>query len=372
MTADLVLPRYGAGALSDVLPSIGAHLGVPGCTHDPLGLPSSRRWVVVLVDGLGWHGLMRTLQHAPYLGSLLEDPITVGAPSTTATSITSLGTGLEPGQHGVAGYRYLAPEVGVVFSPLPWDVGVPAAQMQPRPTVFERIRRTGLAATAVTPARFIDSGLTEAALRGTDMPGVATEDDYETRLRLVLEGAAKGPGVVYAYERKLDHAGHGSGVGSREFCERLETVDAWCEKMREQLPDDVRMVITGDHGMIDVPESQRLVYEDHPQLAVGVEALGGEGRFRHVYTEAGQAEAVADRWRDVLGETAWVRTRDEAVAEGWFGEMAPEHRRRFGDVVAAMRGDHAVMTRALMGEWNLIGMHGSLTADEMLVPLLVD
>lgn len=367
-----VLPRYGHASLVDVLPSVGAHLGVPGCRDDVVGLPAGERWVVVLVDGLGWHLLLRLARHAPYLASLAEDPITVGVPSTTATSITSLGTGLVPGQHGIVGYRFYAPEAGAVFSPLAWDCDVPAEVLQPHATVFERVAACGLVSSSVTPERFRETGLTAAALRGAVMSGLDDEDDYARRTALTVAAAERGPGLTYVYERKLDHSGHSLGVAHDLFAARLARIDRWCERLRESLPDDVRLLVTGDHGMLDVPPERRIAVEDHPRLLEGVRHVAGEGRFRHVYCADADAAAVAERWAEDLGERAWVRTREQAVAEGWFGPLADAVESRFGEVVVAMREDWAVMTRARPGEWNLVGMHGSLTADEMLVPLLVD
>jgi hypothetical protein len=111
--------------------------------------------------------------------------------------------------------------------------------------------------------------------------------------------------------------------------------------------------------------------EDEPGLLGSVRVLAGEGRLRQLYTAPGDAEAVLARWRERLGDRAWVVTRDEAFAAGWFGARNPQLAERFGDVLVAMRDDGAVMTNALPKELSLVGMHGSLTPDEMLVPLLV-
>ena len=69
----MVVPAYGVSTVAEVMPSIGARIGVPGCHEDVLGLPDARRYVVVLVDGLGWHAVRRSLRAAPYLASLLGD-----------------------------------------------------------------------------------------------------------------------------------------------------------------------------------------------------------------------------------------------------------------------------------------------------------
>ena len=112
--------------------------------------------------------------------------------------------------------------------------------------------------------------------------------------------------------------------------------------------------------------------EDEPELLAGVTVLAGEPRFRQLYVDRDRPERVADRWQDRLGSAAWVRTRDDAIDDGWFGPVDDGLRERYGHVLVAMRDDGAVMTSTQPRELTLVGMHGSLTPDEMLVPLLID
>ncbi|MFP5282240.1 MAG: alkaline phosphatase family protein, partial [Actinomycetes bacterium] len=215
--------------------------------------------------------------------------------------------------------------------------------------------------------------LTEAALRGADFVPVEHERAEAERIALVVRAATRGDrSLVYAYERQLDHCGHGSGVASAEWLAHLARIDARCERLREALPEDVRLIITADHGMVDVPVEHHIIAEDEPGLMAGVSALAGEGRFRQLYVDRDPPARVANRWRDLLGDRAWVRTRDEAIDEGWFGPVDEELRERYGHVLVALRDDHAVMSRQFPRELTLIGMHGSLTPEEMVVPLFVD
>jgi hypothetical protein len=368
----LVLPAYASGSLADLMPGIGAHLGVPGAT-DVLGLPSGARYVVVLVDGLGWDLVRRSSREVPYLAALLAHgrSITAGVPSTTVTSLTSLGTGLPPGQHGMVGYTSRVPDTGEILNALTWESDLLARAFQPQPTFFERASAAGVSVSSVALERFQGSGLTEAALRGAEFVPFAHERADEHRIALVAAAAAKGDrSLVYAYERQLDHVGHGHGCNSEDWLRQLIRVDALCERLRAALPEDVVLVITGDHGMVDVPRAHQVVAEDEPELMAGVSALAGEGRFRHLYVDHDDPQRVAARWRAQLGERAWVRTRDEAIDDGWFGPVDDDLRERYGHVLVAMCEDWAVMTRQHPRELELVGMHGSLTEAEMLVPLL--
>lgn len=373
MTADLVVPTYGRGALADLLPAVAAHLGVSGFTSDEVGLPASDRYVVLLVDGLGWNLLRSALASAPFFAALVGGarPITVGVPSTTATSLTSLGTGLAPGCHGTAGYMFRDPSSGVIFNALTWNIDASPREFQPQPTVLEQAAAAGVAVASVLPARFEGSGLTESGLRGGVFHGVADERDVDARVREAVAASRRGArSLVYCYERELDHTGHSLGVASRAWLAQLRRIDAFADRLRCELGDDVVLIVTGDHGMVDVPPERQVIVEDQPGLLADLTGFGGEGRFRQLYTT--RPDVVSRRWRDRLGESAWVHTRDEAVDLGWFGEMRPEYAERFGDVVVAMRADWAVMTRTLPRELALVGQHGSLTPAEMLVPLLAD
>ncbi|MFV0452491.1 MAG: alkaline phosphatase family protein [Propioniciclava sp.] len=370
-----LVPEYGKSTLSDVFGSIASSLGHAGWVN-ALALPSAKRWVLVLVDGLGDINLAAALEHAPFLAAARQAnsarTITSAAPSTTATSITSLGTGLPPGQHGIVGYAFRNPVSNGKLNALLWERGLSALDVQPRLTGFERLARTDTALTLVNPARFQGSGLTECAMRGARFQPVPDERDYAARIGWVVDAAVSAPSTfTYFYERELDHGGHAHGWQSHQWRTILGRVDHLLRRLREALPDDVQMLITGDHGMMDIPRERWVIAEDVPGLLDSVAMVAGEGRFRQFYVDPGSVSAVIDRWQKELGERAWVCSREEAVAAGWFGPTDARIAPRIGDVCIAMREDWAVMTRSEPKELGLLGMHGSLTEQEMRVPLLV-
>lgn len=368
-----VLPAYGSGFLGDVLPSIASRLGVSSAPAI-VNIPASDRYVVLLIDGLGWELLADSADDAPFLHSLLPEALelTSTCPSTTATALTALGTGLTPGQHGIAGYTFRHPFEDKILNSLAWEYGLSAIDVQPRMTMFERLDHARILTWLIQPEAFQGSGLTEAGQRGGSFMGVSDERSIADRVEKVVDAALSGPKTaVYCYERSLDHEGHLYGVDSFQWRNSLEWCDQLASAMRQALPDDVTLLIAADHGMVDVPADARLVIEDVAELNADVALIGGEARLRHLFIKPGRLNAAVARWRDVLGENAWVRTLDEAVDEGWFGTMLPEMRRRFGDIVVASRGNRAIETIMMPNESRLIGMHGSLTPVEMRVPLLM-
>lgn len=374
-TDDFVEPAYGDRSLADVVPAVASALGVPGAAGpSPTGLvlPDAPAYVVFLVDGLGAELLRRYAHAAPYLSSLLEasTPGTAGVPSTTATSLTSLGTGLTPGAHGLVGFTSRIPGTDRLLNALFWDKGVDPLEWQPHDTAFASLAKAGVAVANVNKREFAGSGLTVAAHRGAEYVGA---DRVGERIAAVVASSAQRPGLTYVYDADLDWTGHKFGVASTQWLQQLAMVDAEAEQMREALPSSVRLVVVADHGMVDSPQESRVDVDADPALRDGVRLVGGEARFRHLYCAGGAVDDVVATWREVLGERADVLTRAEAVARGWFGPLAPAVAPRVGDVVVACRGDLGIIsTTDFPYENTLVGLHGSLTPAEMLIPILVD
>ena len=180
------------------------------------------------------------------------------------------------------------------------------------------------------------------------------------------------PSFTYLYDGDLDWTGHRFGVASHQWRQQLAFIDAEAEQLRDSLPDHARLLIVADHGMIDSPTEHRIDVDVDPALREGVQLLGGEARFRHLYCRSGAVEDVVATWRQTLGHRALVLPRDEALERGWFGATAPSVRPRLGDVVVAARGDHAIVSSTdFPYEITMVGMHGSMTPAEMLIPMIV-
>jgi predicted AlkP superfamily pyrophosphatase or phosphodiesterase len=384
-------PAYGTGALCDVLPAIGTALGVPGLTADGPGeaarddlwrLPPVKRACMFLIDGMGSELILKNADAAPYLAALLQGvsqnigpaglgrSLSAGFPSTTSTSLSSIGTGLPPGAHGMLGYKLEVPGTGKLMNFLKWDQDVDPRIWQPRETMFERFDRAGVAVTHVSAPRFAESGLTRSVFRGARFSGVEAPDGRAERALEVLEQGSRS--LVYLYYADLDFFGHAGGVTSQVWCDQLAYVDSLVQWLAERLPRDTALYVIADHGMVDVPTEHRIDADTDWELRAGVALLGGEARARHVYAHPGAARDVLAIWSERLDGVAAVRSRQQAIGEGWFGpSVDPAMSERIGDVVVAMREDWAVIaSEREVVESRLVGMHGSMTAAEQLVPLL--
>jgi predicted AlkP superfamily pyrophosphatase or phosphodiesterase len=371
--------RYGEAALADLLPSALAALGVPN-EPNPLRLADADCIVVLLIDGLGWNLLHRYAEHAPFLAGLAGlagRPLTAGFPTTTATSLASLGTGRPPGEHGVTGYISLVDGIEEPVNWLRWQGASSGAnllnrlvpeQVQSLPTAFERAERAGVTVSVVSAHAFQGSGLTRAVLRGGSYLPVFTAADTATT---VAAAARTGrPSLIYCYNSELDLIGHGRGCHSETWRLQLTLIDRAVRLLAERLPADARLFVTADHGMVDV--TAPIDYDAEPALSQDVRAIAGEGRVRYLHVEPGRLAQVRQRWLDRAGDSLVVLTRDEAIERGWYGPVVdPVAERRIGDLVVLATGSAVVVRgRAEPRLAAMIGQHGSLTEDELLVPLL--
>jgi hypothetical protein len=376
---EFAVPAYGSGTLADVLPGIATGLGVPvrrgNLPADPLDLApalgGARRVAVLLVDGLGAEQLAAHPEQAQVLSALGTPAGVLSAPcpSTTPVSLTTLGTGLPPGSHGVLGFVTDVPGQNRTLNHVHWRDDPDPLQWQARSTVFEQATAAGVRCTAVGPHAFARSGLTRAAYRGADYANAYSPGDLVAVVHAAL--ALGDRSLVYGYTADLDLTGHVRGVGSASWRHQLGVVDRMVEQLAAGLPADAVLLVTADHGMLDVPDSTRLDIGAEPGLTDGVRLVTGEPRARYVHAEPGAADDVLAAWRSVLGPRAWVASRAEAVDSGVFGAVDPAVADRIGDVVALARGSWAFTHVADEPHAALLAAyHGSLTAAELAIPLL--
>lgn len=381
----LSVPVYGQSSLAELLPAIMAGLGVAGFV-DSIGLTPAlagvRHIVLLLVDGLGEHNLAANSAAAPVMTSL---PSPIGAlqaasPSTTPVSLATLTTGVPPGAHGIVGFTVAVPGTDRLLTHIEWGTDPSPEQWQPASTIFERAARAGVSVHAAGPAKFIGSGLTEATYRGAKYLTAVGPGDLVARA--VCAPADGRPSLLYAYHGDLDMTGHIRGCTSDAWRFELGQVDALVASILTAMGPDTAVVVTADHGMLDVASEDKIDLDashdapggtDAAALAAGVRVVAGEPRARFLYTQAGATGDVLAAWSAVLGERAWVMSREQAIDEGLFGPVVQSaHVERIGNVVAWACGAFAfTASRREPGANALIGYHGSLTAAELDVPVRI-
>lgn len=368
--AKWALPEADSARLTQVLGACIAALDprLPGADPAAAGVfdcEATDQVLVIFVDGLGYIPLNRRIGHAPVLRAHRDSTRVAHTviPSTTAAGITAFGTGCMPGQTRMVGYS-VAHGDGVM-NLLAFEDGVNPEHWQPCSTLFERLAQVGIDTAVISPPQFANSGLTRAALRGSRHVGAVS---LEARIDAAVKELRSGTPLVYFYWSEIDHAGHVNGVESAEWTAALEEFDAGLRALLARIPRKVRTVLTADHGMIDVSSQTLFDCAAHPELAQGVRIIAGETRSLHVHAQPGEAQAVRQRWADVLGERAWVMSPQEAsryLGEGPGCDL-------IGDAIVFMADRYGVVDSRIQspGAIGLVGVHGSLTEDEMLIPVI--
>lgn len=361
--------------LADVVPACLTALGHAAPALAALGrearirLRPARSAVVVLVDGLGADAVRARAGHARFLAAG-KRRIRSGFPTTTAAALSTLTTGTAPGTHGVVGYSGYEPASGRVVNLLSgWDTEVPAGWLLV-PTLFERAVADGLAVRSVGPARYHSTGFTANVLAGADY---VDADTIPARVDAALAAVAgPEPVLVYLYVPELDSIAHKRGWQSDRWTSALESLDAELSRLADALPADVGLVVTADHGVLDVPDEANIAVD--PDLLASVVGIAGDPRCRQLTLAPGtDVASVVRTWRERYGSRAWIASRDEAVAAGWFGAVEPAVLPRLGDVVVAARGQWAFNDDREAGDHprRMTGQHGSMSDAETYVPLLL-
>ena len=358
-----LVPDYGGACLANVVPAL---LERPDPPPDwlPVAALDADRVVVLALDGLGWEQLQQRRQLAPTLTAMEGGPISTVLPTTTATALTSLVTGTAPGEHGIVGYRIHVH--GEVLNILRWTTSTgDARQTIPPQKIQTQLPFLGHRPPVVTRAEFARSGFTLAHLDGTRFSGYRMTSTLVTEVARAVKSSEP---FVYAYYDGVDKVSHEYGLDDHYDAE-LAAADRLVADLLNAVSPGTAVVVVSDHGQVEVGDRVVPLAGD---VMAHVSLQSGEGRFRWLHARPGHVSLLLDAAVAAHGSDAWVMTRDEVVGQGWFGpQVSTEAASRLGDVALVAKTDVAFIEPTDTGPYDLIGRHGSATAAEVWVPLLV-
>lgn len=357
--AGAVRPDLDGASVAGVVPAL---FGAREASWIPEPAREAESVVLFVLDGLGWNALQEHADVMPELAAMTGGPITTVLPATTATALTSISTGLAPAQHGILGYRML---VGSdVLNVLRWTI--PDRNRPPDP--FDVQRHTaflGRPVPVITKSEFRTTGFTQAHLRGGRFAGWHTPAALVELCRVEVEARER---LVYAYYPGVDSIAHEFGLHAPVWRRELAATDAIVRDLLDALPAHAALLVTADHGQVHLDPSSWIAL---PELLPMTTTMAGDGRFRYLYARKGAQRELVAAARELVGSAAWVWSRAELLDEGLLGMGATGSiPGRIGDVVLASRDPVAFVDPALPNEAMLRSGHGSLTPDEMLVPLV--
>lgn len=358
---EMVLPEYQGACISNIIPALLEHR-VLGEGWIPDRVLDAKQVVVLLIDGLGWNQLVARQHLAPVLSSSEGQPITTVAPTTTATALTSFATGAPPGEHGLVGYKIRTG--GETLNALRWTTEQGDARTRIVPSELQVLPPFGnRKPVTVNPQGFARSGFTMAHLAGAQFRGYGT---ISTLVYEIATAVSEGERFVYAYYDGLDRVGHERGHGAA-FDAEYAFVDRLVGEVRATLPDEVALVVTADHGQVDTGENVRPI---DASVMRWTHALSGEARFVWLHANPGAADQLLEAATAAHQDDAWVLSADDVISRGILGSrVSNDALGRIGDVALIAKSTVALVDPEAPASI-LLGRHGSLTPDELFVPLL--
>ena len=402
LDGDFIHPDYLGGSILNLPSSICQLLGVNPLGATPMhpGLTSVRsnkvrRVILVLVDALSLQRLQRWMSDgtAPVWSRLLQQgrlaALTSIAPSTTSAALTSLWTGRSPAEHGVVGYELWLKEYGVVsnmilHTPISFenDVGSLAkAGFNPEqflnlPTLGTHLASSGVKSHALQHRSIIRSGLSQMLLKDVDRHGYLTSTELWVNLRHLVESNPRQNQYMWVYTGQLDHFSHyyhpDDERTAAEFSEFSWSFEqTFLKRLSPAGRNGTLVLLTADHGMLATQKSAQYDLRNHPELSRLLHIMPtGEHRLMYLFIKPGQTEAVCSYF-DLTWPGQFVfLDPTEAVARGLFGPGTPHPRLsdRLGDLIVVARNDAYLWWADK--ENMLVGQHGGLSPEEMIVPLL--
>lgn len=340
--------------------------------HNRLGLPKAKSACVVLVDGLGSANLRFRAGHAPFLAGQLkiDGSIACGFPSTTVTSLASFSTGARAGSHGLVGYQIYDRDKASNLNLLTGIMNADhASNLQRVKTISELALESGVDCYFIGPAEYEASGFTLATMPSARYVAAKSFEDRVLAAKELL--AKKSNCLIYLYFPELDQRAHAYGAKSGEWVEKLEDLDLAIRQLHASLPANCGMLLTADHGIVDVAHDHQ-IYLDQIDLP-GLMSVGGDPRVLYLYFEENLANAsTQESIQAFVGKRAYVASKDEIIQAGWFGEVADFALERMPDIFLIALGETALYHRnfAKAKSLQMIGQHGSISEDELFVPLL--
>jgi hypothetical protein len=403
LPGEFVLPHYGGHSIANLPATVARLLGVeltdaapPLPAHLWADLATGVRSVVLItLDAVGYPHLRHllnaedsVLNYLPQVGRLI--PLTSIFPSTTVAALTTLWTGRAPLGHGFVGTRLLLPEHGTLANMLQLgpaihrqsgallDWGWVPEEFVTVPGLGQQLADRGIETVAHTHLPFLGGGLARIFMRGMEeVRGHVDFSDMAINLRHALLQRSDRPLFANAYWGGLDGTAHTYGPTGERFRVALRhVVRSLEEDLLAPLPAAARegtlLIISADHGQVSTPPERVVQFSDHPALRrMLLLPPAGEPRASYLYVRAGQAKSVRAYVAEHLADRFIVVEMEQALAAGLFGpgEPAPEVRARLGDLLLLAIDDSRLLVKDEPVPFH--GHHGSLTAGEMLVPLMM-
>jgi predicted AlkP superfamily pyrophosphatase or phosphodiesterase len=410
ISGEVIHPCYASYCLAKLPSAVLALLGVPQPEH-PLasvlqqamsGQRAPRKVIVLVIDGFGWRQWQRDAAHYAFFARLTDRgavaPITTVFPSTTAAALTTIHSGLTPQEHGLLEWWVYFDELDCIAATLPFtpmgakgrdrllEAGVKPTVLFQGKTIYQTLAQARIPSFTFGREVYARGAYSSVVQKGSQTISYINASDLLVNLRQTLQQVS-GPAYFYVYWDAVDAIAHTYGPHTEQYHAELSgfsylLMKELLEKVETRLAEEVVLIVTADHGHINVAPKAALYLQRYPTLVHSLQRSPagqpilpwGSPRDLFLAVQEERRQEVATWLRKRLRDYATVMTSDEAFEQGLFGLGKPHKRfkRRIGNLLILPHRDHLIWYEHLKGKrFGLLGMHGGLTIDEMLIPLAV-
>ncbi|MFC2105456.1 alkaline phosphatase family protein [Candidatus Bipolaricaulota bacterium] len=391
----VVFPDYTGYCIANIPSLIGSVLGIDDDSSATASLGERfgdyERVVFLILDGFGYRKAQALFQEYPdsVLKELGEDgcqvPLTSVYPSTTVSALTSLSTGLTPLEHGMIGYRLYLREIASITNMIRFTtlgnsrpesafaIGLDPQTLIPQPTFHGHLDASGVSTHSVLPHHISASGLSTTLYRGcTKVHPAVSLPDMLVRTRDILQ-KSRGKTFISLYWPGLDSVAHALGPDSESYRAEFRAVDDAVRRGLVGQVKDTLLIVSSDHGFVPMaPDDYLLLNSEFDADRALLMPPVGEPRASYLFTRDGSKDAILQAFSEARDDGLLCIESKELIETGLLGINTPHPE------IANRIGDLALLSTGSAGTFQdypdavlLRGMHGGLTEDEMLVPLII-
>jgi len=379
------LPNYKDGSIVNLMSSISRSFGVKN-KYKPLKLlplqelKKAKNVVLLVIDGLGYEYLRK--KKGSFLKKSLTGKITSVFLSTTASAITTFGTGVAPQQHAYTGWFMYLKELGIVSTILRFVPRAGGAVLSKCGIKVEDIlKEKNFASKIKAKSYFVikkelsNSDFTRYVSRKSKMRTYTGLNGLFNQLRKAIKSSNQRK-YIYSYWPLFDTLAHNHGVNSKKAAKHFEELDAALKKFVDSIKNiGSILIITADHGLIDTTKKSRLMLESYPKLKECLSLpLCGDARVAYCYVKPSKTKQFEKYVKSKLGKVCWLRKSKELVRKNYFGLFKPNPALfdRIGDYTMIMKKNYSFKDHLTNEKMHInVGDHGGVSKEEMFVPLIV-
>ncbi|ANQ53547.1 hypothetical protein XJ44_03345 [Thermosipho affectus] len=335
-------------------------------------LEKKEKIIVVILDSLGFKKFKE-------LGVIFENYTRLSSvfPTTTVAAVTSIMTGLTPKEHGLLGYVQFLREIGTLVNMI--DFSFPGMSensfatlvkknIKRLPNVFQLLKKEGLYGGVLTAQNIANSGLSFLIQNNANVLTYYSTLDMLVKLERMLRKDFKG--ILFTYYGTIDGIGHKMGPDSDSYEYEAKYILEWFKKLNAD--KKTRIFILADHGMITTPNEKNKFMGSELLKFLKIPPAG-EMRMMYFYVQKNKKERFLEYMEEKYSGKFEIYPSKECLMEGYFGigKAHPETVHRIGDYVLICKDNYSFTYTYTGGEQKLKGMHGSLSYEELFVPLII-